>query len=137
MRNLRSIFRADRKAIQEGSSYDVGVVGIIHRKEDPVGANNLQCAKEWGQRKTAARGDIEVFVKILGDAALEVPCTLPQEFVSTDNVVRQCFTHVPDNDLELGKAVEQTGNNHTQAMHSGFDMPPPACSGKEKSHIAG
>lgn len=55
MRNLLFIFRADWKAIQKGSSYDVGVVMVIHRKKDPIGTDNLQRAKEWGQRKTSAK----------------------------------------------------------------------------------
>ena len=41
MRDLRHIFRADWQGVQEGSSQGVGAERVIHRKEDPVGADDL------------------------------------------------------------------------------------------------
>src|SRR5579864_4450986 len=136
-RNLLSILRADWQSVQEGSSRGVRIVWIVHRKEYSVGTGDMQGTKEWRQGEASARSNVEVLVKIIGNAAFEMRRALAQERVGANNVERQRFPHVPDNDLEFGKMVEQTGNDQAQAMHPGFRMPPPAGGGKDKSRIGG
>src|SRR5690348_8331512 len=137
MRNFRHIFRADRKGVQESSSCGVGVVRIIHGEEHSIGAYDLQGAKEWGKRETSARGDVEVFVKILDNPAFEVHGARGQESVGASNVVRQRFPQVPDNDFQFRETVEQAGNDQAQTVHPGLRVPPPTGGGKDKSQIAG
>ena len=76
-----------------------------------VDAQDSKSAAKRLEIEVAARRDIEILAKILHDPAFERrPAAVTGHFaknpVGPGNIERQVVPHMPDNDLELRKAIE-------------------------------
>src|SRR5207245_4738003 len=104
--DFAQVLRADRQRIQKVASGGIWDVRVVHGKEDPIRSDDLQSAQEGRYGEVSAGSEIEMLLEVFADAPFEMVCVARKDHFSSSDRERQVLTHMPDDDPQLGKAVE-------------------------------
>ena len=95
-----------------------------------IEAEDLARAVEGWTREVAAGGDVDWSRMVSARVRLKMFGGGREDAVGPRECVGNAFAHVADDDLEVGQAIEDAGENEAQGMEAVFCVPAPAGDGE-------
>lgn len=134
MRYLFLLGLTDGGCFQKLPGPSVGQVGIIHRVQDAVRAEDIQNELEVRQGKHAARGHIHLVLERFRYRPFQSRNFFGQRGVQPVQEKRNHLSPMTGNDSQPRHSVEGPGNDEPEHLDARFVMPAPSVGGQSGRH---
>lgn len=104
------------------------LIGVVHGEQDALGTDDFKRALQIGLAPHAAGRDIKILPEVVGNGLLQAGDT--RERVKAFEVEEDDLSPVAENDLQIGKPVEDAREDEANELNAGLVVPPQAEGGE-------
>jgi hypothetical protein len=125
--NLLAVVFADRRVVEPVGSLPHGLIWVVGREQDTVGAELGQGGVEGLSVEVSAGGDVEVRPQVVAEGFSEPTQVshVGDAVLNAPHSERQGFAEMAEDDPQPGKAVEQAAGHQPQRVGCGLDREAP------------